>query len=411
MAILDINAINGALKEYYNGQKVASLIFQGRPTFAMIKKNTNFVGETYPLPLLSSTGAGSNSFSSAYTNQTPGQYKKFQLTRKYNYGVGTISREAMMASANDIGAFISAKSFEIDQKIQQVSLEMSMALFRSGTGTLGVISSITSGVITLDSPSDARNFSINQLLQQATSDGGTPVAAGGYVIAISPDAGTITVSLTLGGSAATPTGWVATGYLVPNGNSNAGVSGLLGWFPVTAPVGGDNFYGIDRSTAPNLAGTRYASVGGESVQDSLTKAVVQLMQNSTTGKADVIVMNPVSWQQLSLEMGAKIQVQRMDVNTKRDGAEVVVGFTGFQMATALGILNVVPDRSCPPQTAFILDTDVLEIASLGQAPELQDERGAFLNLIDTDAAQYRISAYWNLACHNTSACAVVSLQY
>jgi UDP-N-acetylglucosamine transferase subunit ALG13 len=411
MAILDITAVNGALKEYYNAQKVASLIYQGRPTFAMLKKNTSFVGETYPLPLLSSTGAGSNSFAAAQSNQQPGVYKKFQATRGYNYGVGEISREAMMASASDIGAFVSAKSFEIDQKIQQVSNEMSLALFRSGTGSIGSVSSISSGLITLASPSDAKNFVPNQALQFAATDGGTPVAALGYVVAIAPDAGTITVSTSVGGAAATPGSWASGGYLVPQGNSNAGIKGLLGWFPIVAPAPGDNFYGIDRSTAPNLAGTRYAAIGGESVQDSITKTVVQLAMNSTTGKADTVVLNPNSWQQLSLEMGAKVQIMRMDVKTQRDGADVVVGFTGFQMATALGILNVIMDRACPALTGFILDTDVLEIASLGQAPELQDERGAFLNNYGQDSAQFRVSSYWCLACHNTSACAVMQLAY
>ena len=410
-AVLDITAINGALKEYYNGQKVASLIFTGRPTFAMLRKNTNFVGESMPLPVLSSTGPGSNDYTTAYNNQSAGVYSKFQLTRKYNYAVGQISREAMLASASDVGAFVSARSFEIDQKIQQVSNEMSLALFRSGTGSIGAISSISSGVITLTSPADARNFVINQLLGAAATDGGTPRAAQGYIVAISPDAGTITVSATLGGSAASPAAWTAADFLVPAGNSNAGVAGLLGWFPTTAPGGGDSFYGINRSTAPNLAGTRYAATGGESVQDSILKAAVSLSLNITSGKADTIVLNPTSWQQLVLEMGAKVQVMRMDVSTKRDGADVVVGFTGFQMATALGILNVISDRACPALTGFILDTDTLFIASLGQAPELQDEKGAFLTQFSSDAYLYKISAYWNLACTNTSANAVMTLAF
>ena len=74
---------------------------------------------------------------------------------------------------------------------------------------------------------------VNQVLQANATDGGTPRAALGYVIARNVVAGTITVSATTwGGAAGSPTNWTGGDYLLVQGDNNATISGLQAWLRV-----------------------------------------------------------------------------------------------------------------------------------------------------------------------------------
>ena len=44
MSILDMSAMNGALKELYDGQAVENLVYAENPLLAMLKKKTDFEG-------------------------------------------------------------------------------------------------------------------------------------------------------------------------------------------------------------------------------------------------------------------------------------------------------------------------------------------------------------------------------
>ena len=267
---LDLIAMNAALKELYDGQSIENLAYADNPFLAMVPKKTEFGGKYLPIPIITGVSQGrSATFTTAQTNQTSVQIQSFLLTRKSDYSIATIDNQTMLASKTDKMAFLEGAKLVVDGAIRSATLSLSSALFRSGTGSIGQISSIAVGVITLSDPNSVVQFEVNQVLQADATDGGVPRAALGYVIAVNRSAGTITVSATgLGGAAGSPALWAANDYLLVQGDVNAKISGLAAWIPTTAP-GATAFYGVDRSVdVTRLGGVRYDG-SAQSIEEAL----------------------------------------------------------------------------------------------------------------------------------------------
>ena len=224
---LDMPAANAMLKEYYDDAKVENLALQKSPALAMVPKDTDAEGKytTVPTVFEVSQGIGAT-FANAQANQAPNQYAEFMVPLRPDYSISTITEQARVSSGSNVGAFMKLATNVVDGALQGSAKSAASALFRSGTGTVGAISSITAGVIVLTNPADIAQFSINQALLANTTDGGTPLAAVGYVIARNVINGTVTVSTVMGGAAGTPTGWATTQFLVRQGDNNAKMSGF-----------------------------------------------------------------------------------------------------------------------------------------------------------------------------------------
>ena len=173
-----------------------------------------------PIPIITGASQGRSAvFATAQTNQSAAQIEAFLLTRVRDYSIARIDNETMLASKSDKGAFLKGSKVVIDGAIKAITLSIASALFRSGTGSIGKISAISTGVITLVDPQSVTQFEINMVLQAAATDGATPRAALGYVVAVDRTAGTVTVASSgLGGSAATPTSWAANDFLLVQGD-------------------------------------------------------------------------------------------------------------------------------------------------------------------------------------------------
>ncbi len=249
-AYLDLSSMNAALKELYDGQVIENLVYADNPFLAMLKKNTDFGGKYKPIPIITGVSQGrSSTFSNAQGNQSPVQIESFLLTRVSDYSIATIDNQTMLASKTDKMAFLEGSKLVIDGAIRSCTNSVASAIFRSGTGSLSQISgSVSTGVITLINANDVVQFEINMVLQANQTDGGTPRAALGYVVAVDRSGGTVTVSATgMGGAAGNPSGWTANDYLLVQGDNNAKSSGLSAWLPTTAPGSTDQFYGVNRS--------------------------------------------------------------------------------------------------------------------------------------------------------------------
>ena len=163
---LDLIAMNAALKELYDGQSIENLVYADNPFLAMVPKKTEFGGKYLPIPIITGVSQGrSATFTTAQTNQTSVQIQSFLLTRKSDYSIATIDNQTMLASKTDKMAFLEGAKLVVDGAIRSATLSLSSALFRSGTGSIGQISSIAVGVITLSDPNSVVQFEVNQVLQ------------------------------------------------------------------------------------------------------------------------------------------------------------------------------------------------------------------------------------------------------
>lgn len=405
-AYFDTAAISQVLKEYYDGQVVQNMVWDGCPWLALVSKDESIAGKFHPVPIQTNVGAGgSANFTNAINNQTAPVLKEFLVTQVEDYGVGTLTKKAMLQSRNDAGAFVNAVKLQVDSAIRQVKNSIAQSLYRAGTGSRGQISTISSGVITLVDPETVVSFMENDVLQANATDGGaSPRAAKGYVIEVDYDAGTVTVSTTLGGSAASPGSWAANDFLVRDGDNNAKLQGLLGWLPLTAPTTGDLFFNVDRSKNPTmLAGVRFDG-SGMPIEEALIKGEARVARQG--GNPDICFMNFASYSALKAALGAKAMYQPVEIKGPAD-----ISFSGLRLQGVTGDIDVVPDRYCPGSTAFLLQKDTWSLGSMGPAPMIIEyEDGLkFQRVPGADAMEIRVGMYGNLECSAPGFNAVLTL--
>ena len=399
----DMVAADAALKELYDDQKVQSLVYKNNPFLAMVPKFTEFGGRSMPLPMVYNTSQGrSATFATAQANQTAADVAAFNLTRAKDYSIAKIDNQTMLASKTDKMAFINGATLVIDNAVRALTNSLSTSLFRSGTGTIGTIGTITSGVITLTNAGDVVGFERNMVLQANATDGGaSPRGAAGYVVAVDRSAGTVTVSTSYSGSAATPSGWVNGDFLLVQGDNNAKVKGLLAWLPKTAP-GATEFFGVDRSVDPTrLAGVRYDG-SAQNNEEALIDGSLLVAREG--GLPDVCITSFASYSALEKSLGAKAQYVTME-----GPAEIM--FPGILINGANGQIKVFPDRSCPAKTAFLLQMDSWKLYSLGDAPQIARYADGLemLRVSNDDAAELRVVYYAQLGCSAPGHNGVISL--
>ena len=392
MAIFDLTAANAALKELYDGQVVENLVYKNNPFLALVPKKTDFGGKYYPIPIQTGVSQGrSGAFATAQANQSAIAFQEFLLTRKSDYSIAQIDNQTMLASATDKMAFINGAKRVVDGAIRSATNSLASKLFRAGTGTIGQISSISTGVITLVNPADVVQFEVNMTLQANATDGGTPRAAVGYVVNVDRAAGTVTVaSSAMGGSAATPTGWTTSDFLLVQGDVNAAISGLAAWLPTTAPTS-TLFYGVDRSVDTwRLGGGRYNGQA-QSLEEAIIDASALVAREG--GMPDTLLVSYASYSALEKSLGSKVQY--IDMKGPAD-----IGFKGIMINGANSMIKVVADRNCQAQTGFLLQMDTWELATLGEACSIQryGDGLEMLRVYNADAAELRVATYGNLAC-------------
>ena len=388
MSNLDLVSMNAALKELYDGQVVENLVYADNPFLAMVPKANNFGGKYKPIPIQTGVSQGrSATFSFAQANQTAPDLESFLITRAKDYSIATIDNETMLASKTDKMAFLDGAKLLIDSAIRSCTNSLAGALFRSGTGSIGQIGTISTGVITLSNPGDITQFEKNMSLQANATDGGTPRAAIGYVIAVNRALGQLTVSASVGGVAGTPTGWVGNDFLLVQGDNNAKIKGLQAWLPSTVSSV-DNFFGVNRSAdVSRLAGVYYDG-SAQSIEEAVIDHSSLLAREG--GKPNVLICNFATYSALEKSLGSKVQYVDMK--------KAEIAFRGISINGANSVIQVFPDRSCPSTTGFLLQMDTWKLESLGEAPQIltYGDGLQMLRVSNADAGEVRVGYYSQL---------------
>lgn len=307
----------------------------------------------------------------------------------------------------------------MDTGFRNISNDLALDLFGDASGSRGSYSSISTGVITLTNAAQVVNFEVGMSLVSFSISGSTYTqstsAAVGYVIAVNRSAGTITVSATAGGAAGTPTNWSTSfPYLGVEGDVAFGtisattsfkkVSGLGAWIPTTAPGSSDSFWGVNRSAdVTRLGGVRFDG-SAETIEEALVDGAALVAREG--GSPDMCFMPFASWAALEKSLGSKVQY----VDVKHEEADIA--FAGIRIHAPYGPITVVPDRSCPAQTAYLLSLDTWKLRSTGKMPHILTygmEGLEGLRVGIADALEVRIGYYGNLTCNAPGWNCVVSL--
>lgn len=414
MAAVYANSSNqiAALKELYTDSSdyMKDLVYKENPFFALVPKNESpdgFAGKYIPVPLEYGTPQGrSHSFSSAQGNQTAVSLASFFVYVISDYQLVTITNLLMEQTKSNAGAFVDAAKLQIDGGIRNITNNIAFELFGSGSASRGRIAaagysfSNPTATITLANPQEIVNFEVGMTLRASATDGGAISDDTGLVASVNRATGGMTLTMS---DSSPDTEWANSAYLSVDGDlptagasttaSFLAISGLSAWLPVTAPAGGDNFWGVNRSAdSTRLAGNRY-DASAYTIEEGITNALALL--NREGGRPDIAIMDFASYAALVNALGAKVQY----VQVKHD--EVDVAFEGIRFQSAYGVVMVLADRSCPAQRCYLLQMNTWKLRSLGKVPHILTygmEGLEGLRVGNADALEIRIGYYGNLIC-------------
>lgn len=412
-----------ALKELYTDSKeyMKDLVYKENPFLALVPKNESpdgFAGKYIPVPLEYGTPQGrSHSFANAQNQQTATQLASFFVYVIQDYQLVTITNLLMEQTKSNAGAFVDAAKLQMDGGFRNITNNIAFELFGDGTGTRGLIGSTDSSaapsyVITLSNAQQIVNFEVGMLLVNFTKSS-TAISAisssTASITAVDRANGKITVlasgidaSWASAGKGLGIAGDVVAGTI--STGSSLALSGLDAWIPKASPSPSDSFWGVNRSADPTrLAGLRY-DASALTIEEGMTNALAFL--NREGGKPDLAIMDFASYAALVNSLGAKVQY----VQVKHD--EVEVAFEGITFQSAYGRVTVLADRSCPPQTCYLLTMSTWKLRSLGKVPHILTygmEGLEGLRVGNADALEVRIGYYGNLICSAPGFNCVVTL--
>lgn len=419
MAAIFANSANqiASLKELYTDDKeyMKDLVYKENPFLALVPKDESpdgFAGKYIPVPLEYGTPQGrSHTFSNAQTQQTATSLASFFVYVIEDYQLVTITNLLMEQTKTNAGAFVDAAKLQMDGGFRNITNNIAFELFGDGTATRGNTTAASSQVgvtvggttLPLANANQIVAFEVGMLLVASSTPGGAPSTDTVMITAVNRATGVI---LGTASAATLSANWaIGTGsaYLTVMGDlpttgatstsSYLALSGLAAWIPTTTPATTDSFWGVNRSADPTrLAGCRF-DASAMTIEEGMTNALAFL--NREGGKPDLCVMDFASYAALVNALGAKVQY----VQVNHD--EVEVAFEGITFQSAYGRVTVLADRSCPPQTAYLLTMATWKLRSLGKVPHILTygmEGLEGLRVGNADALEIRIGYYGNLIC-------------
>lgn len=395
-------------KEQYDDDRIKELVFPENVLLGRLQKKTNdpgFVGDSLPVPIQYALPQGvSKKFASAQSvsNSSGGNtaQNKFVITPGNCYGVVTIDHKVLTLSRSNPGAFLSAKTHEVDGLYETMGERLSIALWGAGGNALGQVnSSYSSGTsITLAETYDASNFEPGMYICTATNNGATSTDTldNGMmqVLAVNVATGVLTVD-------AASAGLAASKYLFALGdfNGNTGdviMAGVQAF--ITASDTPAALWGVTAATRllhpQRWAGCRlpssvYASKGTE----ERIRILGSWMTGRFKGKGPTAVyFNPEDWVLLENQMISR-GYRAAEEDETEFGYLKIMGNCGGRK------VPMYQDRHCPKGVAFALREEDWWLSTAGELMSpMNDEGFEMLRKADDAAYELRVISYPLTAC-------------
>lgn len=421
-ADMDMVAFLPLLREWVEDPVVVrELIYSKWPLIGLVEKDTEAGGEDIAIPtVLAGSGMSSPQYSVAYNNQNGGKQARFQVPLSDFFRLGSIDNKTWRLSKNSKQAYRNSLEVMASATMKEIAKDWAWCAHRAGTGTMGVISSISAGgIIKLTNPTDAMIFNPGDILMAYTGDGtGTALPAFGYVVGADPTSTTANLTVSPNppvngvlGAPGLPASWSASTnpYLVKQGSFNNDPKGWAYWHPVgtatlAIPNGGvravggtpQTTYGVDVSQFPQkLQGTMVPLGNTPSIEEQLINLVTATTLFS--GAPDCILVHPNSYAALEKAMTGRRQYQWLE------GAHEGVGFDGIRISAGGSNPIVIADPAAIPRTAQAIQLDTARIYSAGAFPtKLTRPSGAeMIDIQNADMTQMSFGGHVAMADNGT----------
>lgn len=407
------------LKELYPDGLPEQIMMRNHLFLERVAKDGNAYGVDIVIPVTVTNPSGRTADISILLGTTnspisPTVSRAFRVQLASDYAATYIDELTMRKAANDRGAFVNARQFEIDGILRELGNSMAHALYRAGDGTIARgdgAYSVAGNVITFLNRPDTKFANIGMVLDFIPNSGGAPSGAAravatqrAVITAIDEDAGQVTCAVDVTGAALTAfstnytsvanTDWIAPvgdynqNYTVVN-NGAGKIHGLAAWIPLTAPSPGDNFWGVDRSIhKTRLAGNRLNDPTAPA-EDSIM-ALGEVMKDRGA-RPDIVLVSARQFTKISKRMNVKAELEST-------GGDATYGYMRFFVATSAGILPVYADSDCPEDRGYILTMRTWAIKHLGLAEITRGDGLSSLRRPGQDAIEIRAAYYAQLVC-------------
>ena len=396
---LDIATVTQALKEHYKPLRVANMVYKDNPLLALMPKYTQFGGENMPIPLIyGNPQRRSADFSNGKSVASTSSLGRFVLTRVKDYSFASITGESIKATERDSDAFLRYATMEIDGAMHSLTRSLATAMYRDGTGSIGTVSSESSGTYTLTDPEDITNFEVGMVLnvfqhQTATTtdsrfrkpDSLNQIGGDLTVTAVDRSAGTFTVSGTTGSP-------VLHNQVLQKGDLNAKISGLEAWVPRVLDTNNKTLFSQDRSADVSRLGGQRFDGSALPIEEALIEGASLVSREG--GTPTHCFVDFATFAKLEKALSSKVvygEVKARDVD---------MGFASIALRGPRGIIDIVPDQNAQPNIAWLLQLDTWSLNTLGEAPMFLDfDNNQMLRENSADAYEVRMGYYGNLACN------------
>lgn len=399
-----VSTYSAMLRTYYLEEKVMNLVYDKNPFLTMVEKNEGFVGDSYKVPVIfTGNNAALNSFTNAQAmavSASQGTAAFTVTSRSTLYGFTNWSRESMLATASDVGAFMPVAKVAVDNILRQMGNRLATMCWRSGYGDQGNIGDVATTQITLAQVDDVVNFEKGQRLDLAATQTGAIKAYGTstnplIITGVDRSNGILTFGFNVTDATnGIPTAAVGDFISLQGEAPNAGTAKLLfgveSWIPAATPATSDSFWSVNRSQDTRLSGQRLNATDGRPLEEALIEAAQIVAREG--GQLSHFFLGYSAYARLLKQMQGRVQL--VDVET-----DAGIGFRGATVQTPSGEVLIVPDRTCPANRIFGLELSSWELASLGKlvAPVEEDDV-MILRSASADTFESRYATYAQLVC-------------
>lgn len=383
---------NSAYKVLFPEKKLQIFGMEDQPFWAYLPKTQDFTGRYAEIPIQYSPGGMGNShtFEDAQGSKGSALYTHFQITRKRDYKIISIDREAMEASEGDKGAYMEAVKLESEAALTHIVQQLAADLQGDGSGRIATINAggISGNVITLASTADITHFEPGMRIQTAATPFTTlrvGVVGWMYVGTVNYDNNTITIDPTQGGDSVAAYGAAAADRIYPKGNFGLSVSGTEAWIPTDRSGLATPFNNVTRSVMPSRLAGIFFDGSTFGLAESFERAYARARLESCNPETVWISFNRFT--DLSLELGAK---------AVREPAKFgEFAYDSITMPVAGKKVRFLADQNIPDTTALCTTRETWGFKSLKTAPRIITRDMGTEMIIEPAADGFETRFGWN----------------
>ena len=387
------------------GKRTYAVFNTSTPLWSKIKKEFGaFKGKSLSIEAVlgfsGSVGSGSLPETNVFTDVNA------SLTRKKLYARILLDREAMIASKGEENAFEATTKRMVKKGVESFMRNLSRQLFAfengmifqtpGSSGTNAVIAGAVHTVYASSSTWVKSFVEVKDKLNVGTETGVLEVTS------VNPTTREVVMTLLSGSVGSTIVNGAQTASkFYMQGSKDNDIQSILAVCKATSST----LYGVTVASRWQSAQIDAASAG---ITTDLINQLVTEVEFNAGESPDLLVTSFKQYRKIQNLLGDRIRyctVSNRDPIFKK----AAFNFQGIEWITNSGPVTIVPDRMCPDDHFFALNTDTIVFYS-AEAPKWADEDGTvLLRSASADAYEARYICYGELFCHPASQGVLYSL--